>query len=83
MDSFTYHSFELYTTNMFSPLSRTYFSIDSSLNTSVFNPVLIVAQNPLEIDTVETAKEAVTLHKVQTPTIKIYLIYHQKVTYIL
>ncbi|CAG2256710.1 unnamed protein product [Mytilus edulis] len=39
VDSFTYHSFELYTTNMFSPLSRTDFSIDSDLNTSVFNPV--------------------------------------------
>ena len=39
VDSFTYHSFELYTSNMFSPLSRSNITIDSDINTSVFSPV--------------------------------------------
>jgi hypothetical protein len=39
VDSFAYHSFELYASNMFSPLSRSNITIASDINTSVFCPV--------------------------------------------
>lgn len=39
VDSFTYHSFELHTTNMFWPLSKSNITINSESDTSVFNPV--------------------------------------------
>lgn len=39
VDSFTYRSFELYTSNMFAPLSQFSLSLGSELDNSVFNPV--------------------------------------------
>lgn len=39
VDSFTYHSFELHTYNFFSPLSQLNLTLDSDLNSSVFEPV--------------------------------------------